>query len=316
MPKVAFLIPASPNAAFFSQIAAFRRAIGAGAWTRWEPSTKAFFGGTIDPHSRQQWSDELADVEQVYLDQERFERDGYFAQGDARLEAGASDADVVVLSDADTLLVGSIEDVLDRVLQRSAVAGVNAHFSFPTEKRHAGPSEWNELALALIGKPLLFDREYTLVPPSDDKEPRAAPFYLNFGAIFIASDAIPSVAANYLPLRKKVWALLDQPYFAGQVAFTLALAASEIAKISLPISYNFPNDPRADRLYPDSLEDVRLFHYLRTQKFDRQKIFKTAEEYDDFVSMKLDGSDALFQSSVKSILGNEYPFRHALSSVS
>ena len=99
-----------------------------------------------------------------------------------------------------------------------------------------------------------------------------------------------------------------QPDFSGQVALTLAIAAAGARTAALPMRYNFPNDPIAEMMYPEEQNHVAVFHYLRTERFDRHKIFTTAEQYSRFLALPLAGAELAFQRSVLRILGSDYPF--------
>ena len=46
--------------------------------------------------------------------------------------------------------------------------------------------------------------------------------------------------------------------------------------------YNFPNDPIAERMYPDDLANVVVYHYLRTAAFNRHEIFVDAADTPGF----------------------------------
>jgi hypothetical protein len=72
--------------------------------------------------------------------------------------------------------------------------------------------------------------------------------------------------------------------------------------------YNFPNDPVAERMYPRELEQVVVFHYLRTAEFDRHLIFQTADHYERFLSLPVHGANRRFREAVKKIVGDVYPF--------
>jgi hypothetical protein len=74
------------------------------------------------------------------------------------------------------------------------------------------------------------------------------------------------------------------------------------------MSYNFPNDPVADKLYPQELNSISVLHYLRTDKFDRQKIFVSKKNFEKFLSLRLTGSNKIFQEFVKYLTGGKYPF--------
>jgi hypothetical protein len=72
--------------------------------------------------------------------------------------------------------------------------------------------------------------------------------------------------------------------------------------------FNFPNDRRADRVHGAELDRAVLIHYLRNDLFDRHRIFSEQPAFDQFLSMKLEGSDRIFQDRVAQVTGGRYPF--------
>jgi hypothetical protein len=123
MKKVAILIPASPNPAFFSQIAAFTLALSKLDWSRWDPTVYVFLGGEPDFDALQAWRPYLRDTMMTFVsaslsDAHRF----YYAQIDSVFRCAPTDADVLIRMDADTLVVRNFEDLLDYVVDTNSVA--------------------------------------------------------------------------------------------------------------------------------------------------------------------------------------------------
>ncbi len=256
------------------------------------------------------WHAALSDVELLFLKQRDFEQHGYFAQGDTRLWSAPVDTDVVVLVDADTMPIGPLEEILDRVFEERAVAGTVAHFSFPTGTGPASMGDWMSLAAGLIERPLKFDHTYTLASP-DEPERAKGPFYVNFGVVFIAGSILPLFRARYRALRQSAAERMHDPYFSAQVALTLAVTDLDLNAIPLPLTYNFPNDPSADARYPDALADIRILHYLRPDVVDRNRIFTGADAYSEFLGQDLSGSNLMLQRFVRDNFGSEFPFQLA-----
>ena len=166
------------------------------------------------------------------------------------------DADVILTLDADVLPVASLEDLLDSVVGSGSVAGVIAHYPFPGA---ASRGAWERVAQAgLIDAPLDFEFEYTL---TDRAQPEAAvtPFYVNFGFVALSRTAYDRIVLPYLALRPELEERLENPFFSAQVALTLAITAARVRTWALPMRYNFPNDTRAEELYPHELEEVVAF---------------------------------------------------------
>lgn len=308
MPSVAFIVAASPTPAFFSQVAVICRALRRLEWKRWVPSVYLFLGEEkdgVDPEYAR-WLPHLTEVELHHVSAVRCSREGNWAQVDAKVRNAPRDADVVVALDADTLPVGNLEEILDRVVELGGVAGVIAHFPFPAE---GSPwDNWARAAGGVLPQPLEFEFVHTLVEPHEADTRRLAPFYLNGGVVFFARDAYASFAPRYLELRQLLAGQMQFSDFSGQVALTLSVVDKGLPKLALPMRYNFPNDPIAERLHASEIEHIKVYHYLRTQTFDRHKIFATPAAYEEFLSLDLTGINKKFQDEVRRIVGEPYPF--------
>lgn len=309
MPKVCFLIPAGPNSEFFSQIAAFSAALSRLPWTRWEPSITVCLGDALDVDALQRWQPYLRDVALTLVPPSITERNTfYYGQIDSLYRWAPRDADVLVRMDADTLPVGDLEDVLDLVLTKACIAGVMAHFAFPRTPGLSARQSWHHVSQGLIDRPLDFRLSYSLVGEEAQPDDRDAPFYVNDGVVFLARDIFEEFSHHYLAIRPRLMDRLSSPYFAGQVGLTLAATQMGAATYALPMRYNFPNDVAATRRFPEELDDVRIFHYLRTDTFDRQDIFRDQSGYDRFIEAPMDGASAAFRQHVVRLLGKDYPF--------
>lgn len=310
MPKVVFLIPASPSRAFFAQIAAFNAALRELTWDRWQPSVLVCLGGEPDSTALEEWWPYLRDVTMVFAPRSQWETTPFFyAQIEGLLRWAPRDADVFVRMDADTLPVGDLEDVLDHVAETTSIAGVMAHFAFPNWRGTTSREAWLRVADGLISAPLDFKYTYSLTGSDVFEEYRVAPFYPNDGAVFIPKDLFEEFTQRYLSLRPKLMDRLPVPYFSGQIALSLAVAEMGARTCALPMRYNFPNDELAEKRFPEELENAKIFHYLRTDGFDRQRIFADGKSYRDFLKAPLTGSNKVFQQCVGNILGARFPFR-------
>jgi hypothetical protein len=309
MPHVALLIAASPTPAFYSQVAALNVALCKLPWSTWEPSVHLYLGGSPDPIAYEKWRPYLRDVQINWTSAACFARDGDWAQSDDVFRHPPSHADVLMAVDADTFPVNGLERVLDEVVATQSVAGVIAHYPNVQQQTDATVKDaWTRMATGLIDLPVETPFFHTLVNQDRAREEREAPFYLNFGVVFIAGEVFDRIAGGYLAMRPQLMERMPYPDFSGQVALTLALTAARVRTWELPMRYNFPNDPIAEQMYPGELANVVVFHYLRTTQFDRHRIFASAEEYSKFLALELSGADSSFQQSVKSILGASYPF--------
>lgn len=307
MRRVAILIAASRNDAFYSQIAAIALAVRALPWRRWQPAIHAYFDGPLSPGDPvwQRWAEHLRDVHVVPVLPEAFVRDGNWAQVDATFEHVPDAAHVLMSLDADTLPVAGFEDLLDVVADEDLIAGVMAHYPPPGIR---SPSDWERLAKGLISQSLSFEHQYSLVGDTGSGEPGSAPFYVNGGVVFYGQAALSRLVPVYRRIRKQVVARLPDPGFSGQVATTLAAAEARLTTTTLPMRFNFPNDPMAMRQYPDDASTVVIHHYLRTDHFNRHRIFASRTAFDDFLALPLEGPNLVFQDAVRRLCSGRYPF--------
>lgn len=310
MPSACILIAASPNVAFYSQIAAMSRALEQLAWTRWEWEILVSFGGEPDGAVLPRWLPYLQSVDMSWVSARRLARlPDDWAQSDEVFRLAPRDVDVLLTMDADTLPVRPLEDLLDEVLRRNAVAGVIAHMSFPPRPGLRNRESWADVCAGLVDELPAFSHRYTLLDPARLPEAECvAPFYLNFGVVAFPARLFDGIATRYLELRPRLMERMHRNEFSGQVALTLAIHAAGAATWALPMRYNYPNDPAALALHPGELEQAVVFHYLRTAAFDRHRIFASADEYERFLALDLDGANRAFQDAVRRLLGERYPF--------
>ncbi|MEY2508772.1 MAG: hypothetical protein QOH01_3101 [Verrucomicrobiota bacterium] len=309
MPKVAFLIPADGSHAFLSQVAAFTTACRNLNWQEWEPEILVCVGGSLDSNVIEFWRRDFPEVTFVLAPRSQSEKTPvFYAQIDGSFRWAPIDADVLVRMDADTLPVGGFEDVLEYVAKINAIAGVMAHLPFPVPPGMTALQGWLSVADGLVTRPLDFRQSYSLVESTAMKENTIAPFYVNDGAVFIPRPIFHEFANAYLDLRPKVIERLFEPYYAGQVALALAVTRIGARSCALPMRYNFPNDERAIIRFPEELDNVKIFHYLRTHEFERKTIFSHEDRYQEFLHSTVSGVNKIFQEHVRRVIGPTLPF--------
>jgi hypothetical protein len=305
VPKIAILIAGSPNAAFYSQVAAMAAALRALPWARWEPAPYLYLGGEVDPVEFDRWRPHLSDVAISLVAPSRFALEGDWAQSDDVFSLAPCDADVLLAMDADVLPVGPLEEIIDVVAEGDVVAGALAHYPFPGTSSPA--DDWERITDGLMTRPLAFDHEYSLVRYPQARDNRI-PFYVNFGVVLFSRSAFDRIVPSFLSLRPAVASRMQDADFSAQVALALAVAATGVTPLPLPMRFNFPNDPLATSLYPEELDAVRAIHYLRTDQFDRHRIFASPDAFAHFLELPLDGANRSFRDAVRRLIGDRYPF--------
>ena len=303
--KLDFLIPASPTPAFYSQIAMFRRSLDRLGGDYRDARLVAVFGDRVATPLPVAWRPHFERIDIAWADPADFERLDYRAQCSHRYAVMRPDADLVFMCDADTIMMrGFGREVLD-LAGSSAIGGGIAHSHFPWERRTRDTAaDWNAISIAATGVGIPTDHRYSL-PKSG--EPGACPFYVNFGFVAGAPTALTAMNRAFEAVRPKVLAELKN-IFDAQVTFALVVHHRELPVVSLPMRYNFPNEPHADERYPLEREAICLLHYQRRALYDRHRIFAGWSDFDAFLGMELEGSSRDFQALVRELTGGDFPF--------
>jgi hypothetical protein len=259
----------------------------------------------MDPRVLDRWRPHLADVAVSVVAPSRFAREGDWTQSDDVFNYAPRDADLLVAMDADVLPVGPLEEIVEMVAHGDVVAGTLAHAAFPGTSSPA--DDWHRIADGLVTGTLAFDYEYSLVRYPQPRDNRI-PFYCNFGVVFFSRPVFEQLVPSFLSLRGVVGLRMRDDDFSAQVALALAIANTGVQAMPLPMRFNFPNDRLAETLYPEELESVRAIHYLRTDRFDRHRIFASADAFAQFLELRLEGANRLLQDAVRRLFGEAYPF--------
>lgn len=305
--KLEFLIPASPNAGFFSQIAMFRRGLDYLGGDYAAARLVAVFGAEVVSPIPEEWRHHLERVEIHWVEPQHFRARGYLATGNLRFDLISPAADISIICDADTLLVRPFGADLLALIGREAVAGVIAHYHFPWEGSQGQPQrDWQSVAQAALNHPIALSHAYTLAGTGEPE----APFYINFGFVAGTPSGLTKLWSEMKRIETRVESILGN-YFSSQVSFALAAAKSCVSTFPLPMRYNFANDARAESFYPDELRQAILLHYLRGDVFDRQRIFTSPAAYEEFMAMPLQGANALLREHVRLVAGSAFPFHDA-----
>lgn len=290
-----FCIPASPTESFYSQIAFFRLSLDRLGGIYEKSKLIVFLGDERYEPLPERWRPVAKKISFVQVDSARYKQMGYFAQGEARLNYPLYNTELVILCDADTALLAPIDEAITQVLKTRTMAGVIAHYPPPM----ITPEVWDKLFREFAGKSGIFSEKYTLLEQSEDGPIESAPYYINYGFAIFHLDYLRQVGPIAVDLRNKITARLPTPFFSAQVSLAVAVRKLAMHCDVLTMDYNFPNDEVADRLYPSELQRIKLIHYLRTNKFSRDLIFSTSKGFYEFLEMKLEGSNRIFQDHVR-----------------
>lgn len=303
--KFDFLISASPNDGFFSQIAFFKLCLDRIGGDYANARIVAVFGDHNIEAIPGEWRRYFEDIEVEWAHPLGAVNPHHRAQHDRRFEIIRQDADLAFLCDADVALMTPLDDLVHNLIARPALAGVIAHYHFPWHGRVADPNvDWPEISIAVIGRDI--DRPYRYSLLGKDTPP-VAPFYINYGFLAGSPGLLKEFYLRDRQLRPLVADLIGH-WWAPQVSLALTCADLQLPTVALPMRYNFPNDPVADNLYPEELDGVLLMHYLRLNEFKRDEIWVSENKFLELIESRFHGSNEIFRNFVKNATNGNYPF--------
>jgi hypothetical protein len=309
--KLDFLIAGNATPAFLSQIAFFKVCLNnlGGAYA--DARLLAVLGDHEVAALPTRWKQYFEAIEVEWAHEPGANNPLHRAQHDRRFELFRPDADMVFICDADIAIIRGLDDLLADLKNRPALAGVIAHYPFdlPGEveipvKDRPSNADWSWIAQTVLGKPIALPYKYTLFPPD---LPQRAPFYINYGVFIGPPDLMTAFYARDKEIRDQVAKLLGE-WWAPQVSLALAVEDLGLPNLALPMRYNFPNDPIAERMYPNEQKNMIFLHYLRKNRIDRHKIFSSEVEFDAFMDKDLIKTNKDFQRFVREITKGIYPF--------
>lgn len=285
--KIEFRTTISPTPYFFRRVhflAASLRALG-GEIADHEIVVSVGGGEAGDNYYRSQpWSCKYPIVWR-HVSLESYARLGYRATNLDR-SAHMSRADYVMMVDADVIFLRDFSDLLAELERTPAICGVMAHASpflrppvmvgiFAERIRDNDSPDvyWDLLAEHFGIAPMKMEYEYSgWGIMSRDPMHRFAPAYFNGGMVLGNSELMDRMCELYPDAEGAINEVMET-YFCPQLARTLACHKAGIACRSLPLRYNFPNDPGFDAAFPEEAANISILHYLRHDIVHRDRDF-------------------------------------------
>jgi hypothetical protein len=200
---------------------------------------------------------------------------GIHGTADWRLAREAGAADLVILSDADTVFLRDIDPLLVSMPEdRPAIRGHMAHAQPPSTSHDLPPST------SLYYWPALFEHfgvpwPRRLFDYSMDEARRLPqiPAYFNLGFVALNPAGLAAFVPRIFDFQRAFRNSVDSK-MRCQIAVSLIAYQQGIDIDVLPAAYNAANDPSHLRHNNLSAEDIRVLHYLRTDEIDRSLIFQ------------------------------------------
>jgi hypothetical protein len=303
-PDLEIHVPISPTEHFFTMVHYFAASLRVNGGRLAESRIVVTVGADQPPadlRERLPWSRRYP-IEWRWLDRELFRRHNYFATAVDRFR-GPFQARAVMLVDADTLIAGRLDDLVDGVMKAPAFAGVIAHVTPFSLNPERSPADWWRRIFAEVGlsapEPVCEHTGWGMMEKSP--QARYCPAYFNLGMLMAPREIMARLGEVIYAELEAVNRVLATP-FRCQIAVPLALARTGVPWRSVPMRYNFPNDTTIVSHYRADFADVRMFHYLRAGPFDKARDFQNVRSVRAFLKRTdLSGVNAMFQERLAEV---------------
>jgi hypothetical protein len=265
-------VPISPTPFFFNRIHYLATSLQLNAGPLADTKIVVTIGAdaeAFDPRERLPWSRHF-NIEWRWLPRELFQKHSYFA---TRLQRLLYDyqAEVVMLLDADVLVVAAFDDLLARVVREQKLFGVPANAS-PIRNDFT----WENLFTRAALGPVPYAVEHSGFGCTfHEPQKRMAPPYFNLGVIPMPADVARRLGETIFHELTTVASCED--FFRAQMSLTLALVRQRIPWGTMSFKYNFVNDERYLPRYRKEFADMRLLHFLSNRNIHKDKIFASVD---------------------------------------
>jgi hypothetical protein len=286
--RLEFRIPISPTSGFYSQVRLFDFALRLLGAPYREARLLVCVGDNCDIElvkRENSWSSNRVQWEAV--PNEVFDEFGIHGTADWRLIPPASAVDLVILCDADTVLLRDIDPLLAAFpTDRPALRGHMAHFPPPAFGGELpDPSSvdfWPKLFEHFgVSEPdRLFD--YSL---DEAKRLPQIPAYFNLGFVVLNPAALAILGSVILDFQRTFIRTVDS-HMRCQIALTILSYKEGLDIDVLPAVYNAANDIAHLKNNYLSSEDIRVLHYLRNDEIERNLVLQE-QHIDEFLTKEL-----------------------------
>ena len=210
-------------------------------------------------------------VEVRWIDEELFARESWYATACERFRYKFT-SDVVLALDADTLIAGPLDGLVEEAHRTGAVCGVVAHVP-PLSRREQWQEIYNACGLGELKTPCQHTGWGYMF---SDESLRYCPPYFNLGVLAAPSAAMRSIGSAIYDLMAAVDAV-HRTMYRVQIAVSLAVTRFNLPFRALPFRWNFVNDPLLEALHADELGDVRIIHLLRRHQIHKDELFASLD---------------------------------------
>ncbi len=276
--RVEFRIPISPTEKFYSLVRFYNFALRRQEGPHYRDARLLVAVGDhcdIDAVRREnKWSENF-NVAWERVPDDVFASFHWAGTGNWRFCIPADDADVIILSDADTVLLRDINPALeDFPMDEPAVRGHMAHFPPALETGSVAPPSasaefwpwlFNEFG---ISRP---EKTYRYSMDADGSLP-LAPAYFNFGFVAVNKKAHAILGSEITDATQRVAAATGNSFMRCQIALTVVAHRAGMNIGTLPAAYNAANDLEHLRLSGLVADQIRVLHFLRGDEISRDEL--------------------------------------------
>ena len=275
--RIEFRIPISPTEKFFSLVRFYNFGLRRLKGAHYQDARLRVVVGDhcdLDAVRREnRWSEDFNIVWERTPD-EIFDEFHWAGTANWRLGIPADDAEVIILSDADTVLLRDIDPLLAAFPSNTPmVQGHMAHFPPPLGAASSAPSPkspefWPWLFAAFDIPWTAATHRYSM---DADKTLPQAPAYFNLGFVAMNAAALPLFASEVADITRRVMAMTDS-LMRCQIAVTLIAHRLGIDMGVLPAAYNAANDLGHIEANALPVEGIRVLHFLREDEIRREEL--------------------------------------------
>lgn len=270
-------IPISPSANYLNRTVLLRSSLNrVGGATAAIPLEVFVSPDRERPPSEWRAHIESSGIRWCDVDENEFAKHSYAAATHLRMKA-PTEHDVILLADADLVVVGPLSDTVNECARKNSALGVTAYrspFTAQTYDLRSTASRrdcWTDLFERLnLPAPAFTARHPAGYEQDWEDDVTFCPPYYNFGMVFLQSEKAPAVSTAHAEEVVRVRKVFDGAHDA-QLALSCALARLGIDAHELPLRFNFPNQPNYLDPFAGDAADIRVLHYMSRSRFDKER---------------------------------------------
>lgn len=210
-------------------------------------------------------------VEVRWVAEDLFARESWYATACERFRYEFR-SDVVLALDADTLIAGPLDELVEEAYRSGALCGVVAHLP-PLSQLEKWQEIYDACGLGELRTPCQHTGWGYMF---SDESLRYCPPYFNLGVLAAPAAVMRNLGSDVYELMSTVDAV-HRTMYRVQIAVSLGVTRFALPFRALPFRWNFVNDPLLEALHADELGDVRIIHLLRKHQLHKDEVYASLE---------------------------------------